>query len=123
MATQPPPASPRTRGSVDDTGVFDDAKTYYTADERHTINRAGPRTRTYSQVSHPSGSRSQLLTGCTLQNSLAKQFERLGLKEPYRRGSHGMCDSMLHASRIVPSLGRTNSIYQMNLPSHTPVGS
>ncbi|KAK0652201.1 trehalase-domain-containing protein [Cercophora newfieldiana] len=63
----PPP--PRTRGSVDDNGVFDDARTYYTADERHT-SRAGPRTRTYSQ------------------NGLAKQFERLGLKEPFRRGSH-----------------------------------
>lgn len=39
--------SHRSRGSDD--GVFDDARTYYT-EERHT-NRAGPRTRTYSQVS------------------------------------------------------------------------
>ncbi len=41
---------PQARGSVDDYGVFDDAKTYYTADERHVNSRAGPRTRTYSQV-------------------------------------------------------------------------
>lgn len=69
MATEPTPAPPRTRGSVDDNAVFADAKTYYSTDARH-ISRAGPRTRTYSQ------------------NSLAKQFERLGLKEPFRRGSH-----------------------------------
>jgi hypothetical protein len=30
--------------------VFDDAKTYYTSDERHLNTRAGARTRTYSQV-------------------------------------------------------------------------
>lgn len=41
------PSNHRSRGS-DDLGVFDDAKSYYTA-ERHQ-NRAGPRTRTYSQV-------------------------------------------------------------------------
>lgn len=41
------PSGHRTRGS-DDLGVFDDAKSYYT-EERHQ-NRAGPRTRTYSQV-------------------------------------------------------------------------
>ncbi|RTE68063.1 Neutral trehalase, partial [Fusarium euwallaceae] len=58
--------SHRSRGSDD--GVFDDARTYYT-EERHT-NRAGPRTRTYSQ------------------NSLMRQFERVGLREPFRRGSH-----------------------------------
>ena len=29
------------------------------------------------------------LTACDNQNSLMKQMERLGLKEPYRRGSHG----------------------------------
>jgi hypothetical protein len=41
------PSGHRTRGS-DDLGVYDDAKSYYT-EERHQ-NRAGPRTRTYSQV-------------------------------------------------------------------------
>jgi hypothetical protein len=41
------PSGHRSRGS-DDLGVFDDAKSYYT-EERHQ-NRAGPRTRTYSQV-------------------------------------------------------------------------
>ncbi|KAM5352283.1 hypothetical protein ACJ41O_005006 [Fusarium nematophilum] len=61
------PSGHRSRGS-DDQGVFDDAKTYY-AEERH-LNRAGPRTRTYSQ------------------NSLMRQFERIGLREPFRRGSH-----------------------------------
>lgn len=60
-------AAHRTRGS-EDYGVYDDAKTYY-ADERH--NKAGARTRTYSQ------------------NSLLRQFDRVGLKEPFRRGSHG----------------------------------
>ncbi|KAK0671741.1 trehalase-domain-containing protein [Cercophora samala] len=65
----PPPGPPRSRGSTDE-GVFDDARTYYTADERHLNTRAGARTRTYSQ------------------NSLFKQMERMGLKEPYRRGSH-----------------------------------
>lgn len=40
----------RTRGS-DDFGVFDDAKTYYASEERHT-NRFGARTRTFSQVSN-----------------------------------------------------------------------
>ncbi|KAM0333084.1 hypothetical protein ACHAQA_001742 [Verticillium albo-atrum] len=58
----------RNRGSSDDNGIFDDAKTYYTS-ERHN-NRAGPRTRTYSQ------------------NGLLAQMERIGLKEPFRRGSH-----------------------------------
>ncbi|KAH6899676.1 family 37 glycoside hydrolase [Thelonectria olida] len=61
------PSNHRTRGS-DDFGVYDDAKTYY-AEERHSRN-IGPRTRTYSQ------------------NSLMKQFERIGLREPFRRGSH-----------------------------------
>ncbi|KAI9900162.1 hypothetical protein N3K66_004424 [Trichothecium roseum] len=56
-----------TRGS-EDFGVYDDAKTYY-AEDRHAA-RAGTRTRTYSQ------------------NSLLRQFERVGLKEPFRRGSH-----------------------------------
>ncbi|KAH8893359.1 neutral trehalase [Thozetella sp. PMI_491] len=62
--------APQSRGSVDDYGVYDDAKTYYTTAERHVNSRAGPRTRTYSQ------------------NSMIKQMERMGLKEPYRRGSH-----------------------------------
>jgi alpha,alpha-trehalase len=60
----------RRQGSADDVGVYDDAKTYYASNERHTNTRAGPRQRTYSQ------------------NSLQKQFARLGLKEPFRRGSH-----------------------------------
>ncbi len=42
---------PQRMGSIDDYGVYDDAKTYYTADDRHMNSRAGPRTRTYSQVS------------------------------------------------------------------------
>lgn len=64
-------ASPGPRkDSGDDFGVFDDARTYYTTDERHMNTRGGVRTRTYSQ------------------NSLQKQFARLGLKEPFRRGSH-----------------------------------
>ncbi|EHA52473.1 alpha,alpha-trehalase nth1 [Pyricularia oryzae] len=57
-------------GSVDDHSVYDDAKTYYTSEERHNNSRSGPRQRTYSQ------------------NSLLGQMERLGLKEPFRRGSH-----------------------------------
>ncbi|CAH0059196.1 unnamed protein product [Clonostachys solani] len=58
----------RARGS-DEYNVYDDAKTYYGSADRHN-NRFGTRTRTYSQ------------------NSLFKQFERAGLKEPFRRGSH-----------------------------------
>ncbi|KAG6019475.1 hypothetical protein E4U41_003215 [Claviceps citrina] len=54
----------------EDYGVYDDAKTYYATEERHHHNRFGARTRTYSQ------------------NSLMKQFERNGLREPFRRGSH-----------------------------------
>ncbi|KAF4455682.1 Neutral trehalase [Fusarium austroafricanum] len=61
------PSGHQSRGS-DDLGVFDDAKSYYT-EERH-MNRAGPRTRTYSQ------------------NSLMHRFERVNLREPFRRGSH-----------------------------------
>lgn len=61
---------PRSRGSIDDLNVYDDARTYYTSDERHINVRSGARTRTYSQ------------------NSLLKQMDRLGLKEPFRRGSH-----------------------------------
>lgn len=38
----------RSRGS-EEYGVFDDAKTYYASEERHS-NRYGVRTRTYSQV-------------------------------------------------------------------------
>ncbi|VUC33571.1 unnamed protein product [Clonostachys rosea] len=58
----------RSRGS-EEYNVYDDAKTYYGSADRHN-NRFGTRTRTYSQ------------------NSLFKQFERVGLKEPFRRGSH-----------------------------------
>lgn len=49
----PPPSGgvQKKRGSTDETlNVYDDARTYYTAEERHRNNRAGPRTRTYSQV-------------------------------------------------------------------------
>lgn len=60
----------RSRGSTDDFSVYDDAKTYYASEERHVNTKSGARTRTYSQ------------------NSLLKQMERLGLKEPFRRGSH-----------------------------------
>ncbi|KUI72899.1 Neutral trehalase [Cytospora mali] len=63
-------AAPKARAdSIDDYGVFDDAKTYYQP-ERHKGTKASARTRTFSQ------------------NSLLKQIERLGLKEPFRRGSH-----------------------------------
>ncbi|KAB5539543.1 glycoside hydrolase family 37 protein [Coniochaeta sp. 2T2.1] len=75
-----PGGVPRTRGSIDEyASVFDDARTYYASDERHINTRSGNRTRTYSQ------------------NSLMKQMERLGLKEPYRRGSHD--ESTLRQSR------------------------
>ncbi|KAJ9141774.1 Trehalase [Pleurostoma richardsiae] len=72
----------RNRGgsTTDDFNVYDDARTYYT-EERH-MNRAGARTRTYSQ------------------NSLLKQMERLGLKEPFRRGSHDE-STMPHARRFL----------------------
>jgi alpha,alpha-trehalase len=87
-------ALPTKRGSSDELGVYDDARTYYTAEERHRIHRAGPRTRTYSQVRDGvlrnatwSG---HWLTRRAEQNSLVKQMERMGLHEPYRRGSHGM---------------------------------
>lgn len=49
MAGPAPPAV-RTRGASDELGVYADARTYYTTEERHRNNRAGPRTRTYSQV-------------------------------------------------------------------------
>jgi alpha,alpha-trehalase len=67
-------ASQRTRDSEDHGGVYDDAKTYYTSDTRHT--KYGPRTRTYSQ------------------NSLLRNFDRFGNREltPFRRGSHGASD-------------------------------
>ncbi|ROT34622.1 trehalase [Sodiomyces alkalinus F11] len=70
MATPSSPTSHRHRTRLsDDHGVYDDARTYYTSEERH-VNKAGSRMRTYSQ------------------NSLLKQLERIGLKEPFRRGSH-----------------------------------
>jgi hypothetical protein len=47
--------------------VFADAKTYYGNQTRHKQRLH----RTYSQ------------------NGLLKQFEQLGFREPYRRGSHG----------------------------------
>ncbi len=59
----------RTRGS-DDFGVFDDAKTYYASEERHT-NRFGARTRTFSQVSNTKYEHDQAvqrLTDCAEQH-------------------------------------------------------
>ena len=56
----PAPGPPRTRGSIDDFNVYDDARPYYTAEERHRNNRAGPRTRTYSQVASQPLPRSQV---------------------------------------------------------------
>jgi alpha,alpha-trehalase len=52
MAGPAAPASslPKRLGSSDELNVYDDARTYYTAEDRHRNNRAGPRTRTYSQV-------------------------------------------------------------------------
>jgi alpha,alpha-trehalase len=47
------PGPSKSRGVSDDLGVYADAKTYYTAEDRHRNNRAGPRTRTYSQVGQP----------------------------------------------------------------------
>ncbi|OAA59075.1 neutral trehalase [Niveomyces insectorum RCEF 264] len=78
----------RTRGSSDDYNVFEDAKTYYTSEERHRNARAGARTRTFSQ------------------NSLQKQFARLGLKEPFRRGSHDEA-STLHSRRFLIDVDST----------------
>ena len=50
----PAPGLPKKQLSSDDLpNVYDDAKTYYTAEDRHRNNRAGPRTRTYSQVGIP----------------------------------------------------------------------
>jgi len=74
------PGLPRSRGSTDDLNVYDDARTYYTAEDRHRNNRAGPRTRTYSQ------------------NSLSlRQLERTTVHLPYRRGSHD--ESTIRQSR------------------------
>jgi len=55
------------RGS-EDYGVYDDAKTYYASADRH--HKYGARTRTYSQ------------------NTFLRDFDREGLKNPFRRGSH-----------------------------------
>ncbi|KAG7135650.1 Neutral trehalase like protein [Verticillium longisporum] len=76
----------RNRGSSDEHGIFDDAKTYYTS-ERHN-NRTGPRTRTYSQ------------------NGLLAQMERIGLKEPFRRGSHDE-PSTSHGRRFLVNVQST----------------
>lgn len=95
MASSGGPGSSKRSGSIDELGnVFDDAKTYYT-EERHVNKKAGARTRTFSQ------------------NGLLAQMERLGLKEPFRRGSHGTHDHSLfydhdfqcHANR---SIAQTN---------------
>jgi alpha,alpha-trehalase len=74
----PPTASglTRSRGSAEDLGVFDDAKTYYSAEERHRNHRAGPRTRTYSQVGDHIAilfeGRGRLLTGIAPTEQLAE---------------------------------------------------
>lgn len=77
----------------EDYGVYDDAKTYYTTEARHHT-RFGARTRTYSQVLCPMKPEENLYTDVSWrgQNSLMKQFERNGVREPFRRGSHGMND-------------------------------
>lgn len=54
MTSQPSPGKGRGRNlSIDEYNVYDDAKTYYTTEDRHHNHRAGARTRTYSQVSTP----------------------------------------------------------------------
>lgn len=74
LSNGPPLAQQRTRradgsfSAVDDSAMYGDAKTYYTSEQ--DLRNHG-RARTYSQ------------------NGLAQHFERLGLYEPHRRGSHG----------------------------------
>lgn len=53
MAGSSTPGPSKTRGASDELNVYADAKTYYSTDDRHRNNRAGPRTRTYSQVGAP----------------------------------------------------------------------
>jgi hypothetical protein len=113
----PAVALPTKRGSSDELGVYDDARTYYTAEERHRIHRAGPRTRTYSQVGDgvPRDSRGsgQWLMRIAGQNSLLKQMERLGSHEPYRRGSHGMdnpdVNSTFSADKLLQTRRRSHT--------------
>ncbi|KAM4066071.1 trehalase domain-containing protein [Hirsutella rhossiliensis] len=76
----------RSSGS-EDYGVYDDAKTYYASDERHT-RRFGLRTRTYSQ------------------NNLHKQFERIESHGPFRRGSHDET-TILHGRRFLIQVDAT----------------
>ncbi|KAI1876237.1 uncharacterized protein JN550_001733 [Neoarthrinium moseri] len=99
MAAQPSAAAARSRhqqgGSVssnEDFGVFDDAKTYYNSDARHT-NRYHARSRTYSQ------------------NGLVQQFERLGLVEPHRRGSHDE-SSRPHSRQFLVNVDHTLEMLQ-----------
>lgn len=96
-------AAPQMRqDSIDENNVFDDAKTYYN-ESRHKANKATARTRTFSQVCSSTGTITSIRTAAvigpywtghscshSIQNSLLQQMERLGLKEPFRRGSHGM---------------------------------
>ncbi|ODA83383.1 hypothetical protein RJ55_01897 [Drechmeria coniospora] len=63
------PTAHRLERRSDDLGIYDDAKTYYSSDERHATS-SGARSRTLSQNTH-------LLP-----------LERDGLPEPHRRGSH-----------------------------------
>ncbi|RYP78865.1 hypothetical protein DL771_000250 [Monosporascus sp. 5C6A] len=75
------------RGS-EDHGVYDDARTYYTSDDRHA-NQRHRRTRTFSQ------------------NSLVHQMQRsMGLNEPHRRGSHDEA-SRPHARQFLVDVDHT----------------
>ncbi|RYP69649.1 hypothetical protein DL770_008194 [Monosporascus sp. CRB-9-2] len=75
------------RGS-EDFGVYDDARTYYTSDDRHA-NQRHRRTRTFSQ------------------NSLVHQMQRsMGLNEPHRRGSHDEA-SRPHARQFLVDVDHT----------------
>lgn len=69
--------------------MFDDARTYYASDERHQNAKHHARTRTYSQ------------------NNLQQQFARLGLKEPFRRGSHDESNAHVKSRRFLIDVDST----------------
>ncbi|KAI5922720.1 glycoside hydrolase family 37 protein [Camillea tinctor] len=72
LPPNPPTEQPRRDSStalVEDPDVFEDAKTYYTSENRN-LDRFHKRHRTYSQ------------------DGLAREMERMGLQGRYRRGSH-----------------------------------
>ncbi|KAF4340314.1 neutral trehalase [Fusarium beomiforme] len=71
--------------SSEDLSVFDDAKIYYGSLERH-LNKACPRSRTYSQ------------------NSLLNRFRRIDSTEPFRRGSHSILSSPADVPRLRKAL-------------------